>query len=278
MVKIVKASYEIIDKEDIDPKKIAKRIEKIARVCYKSEGLISMDESSAFKMLKLLAERKHFPMFDHCHISVKFTIDRGVSHELVRHRIAAYAQESTRYCNYSKGKFDNQITVIEPDIFIEDIKNLKPIRLLPDNFDERESEVFKRAEKLLKQIHYENLEEKITADYLYNWLMDKIELIYYIYTKNGYQPQIARSILPNSLKTEIVATMDLTEWHHVFTLRCAKEAHPDMRKIMLPILEEFHTLIPIVYDELYEKYKVDIAENFLKYFNRDDIYGKKREI
>ena len=100
-------------------------IEKIARVCYKSENLITEDGESAKKMVKMLINRDHTAMIEHSMLSVKFIVDRGVSHEIVRHRISSFAQESTRYCNYAKDKFHNEITVIRPNFFWT--KHQKPI-------------------------------------------------------------------------------------------------------------------------------------------------------
>ena len=116
---ILKAGFEIltpISEGGIDE---LKHIEKIGRVCYKSEGNITEDGESAKKFVKMLIERGHEAMIEHSSLSVKFTVDRGVSHELVRHRIASFAQESTRYVNYSLEKFGNEINVIN----IERVKN-----------------------------------------------------------------------------------------------------------------------------------------------------------
>lgn len=114
-MKIIKPSFEILT--PIDEASIYKQIESIARTCYKSEDKIT--DESAPKMVKGLLKRNHLAMIEHAHVSVKFICDRGVSHEIVRHRIASYAQESTRYCNYSQGKFGNEITVIKPLFFDE---------------------------------------------------------------------------------------------------------------------------------------------------------------
>lgn len=126
----------------------------------------------------------------HQNITVKFTCDRGVSHEIVRHRPASYAQESTRYCNYSQDKFDNEITVVRPSWC------------------------------------------KV-GDGLYDIWKDgcaRSEKTYFTMLSEGATPQHARSVLPNSLKTEVIMTASLGEWEHFFDLRCAPDAHPDMQE------------------------------------------------
>ena len=119
-MKIVKAGYEILTPISQGGMQELQHIEKIARVCYKSENLITEDGESAKKMVKMLINRDHTAMIEHSMLSVKFIVDRGVSHEIVRHRISSFAQESTRYCNYAKDKFHNEITVIRPNFFLDE--------------------------------------------------------------------------------------------------------------------------------------------------------------
>ena len=119
-MKILEPSYEILT--PISPGGIQelKLIERVARICYQSEDWITEDGESANKIVKMLISRGHEAMIEHSFLSVIFTVDRGVSHELVRHRIASFAQESTRYCNYSKDKFDGEVTFIQPPFFNTD--------------------------------------------------------------------------------------------------------------------------------------------------------------
>ncbi len=211
-MKLIKPYYEILT--PINGEDILKTIENTARTCYKSEDKIT--EDSAKKMIKNLIANGHEAMIEFFDITVKFVCDRGVSHELVRHRIASFAQESTRYCNYSKDKFDNQLTFILPP-WVEE-----------NNEQNLSSKTFlvgiKRAE------HY---------------YLSLLEL--------GWQPQQARAVLPNSLKTEIVVKMNLREWRHFFKLRCAKAAHPQMRELTIPLLKELQSKIPIIFDNIYEE-------------------------
>jgi thymidylate synthase (FAD) len=203
-VKIINASYEVI----YAPTDVLERIELAARTCYKSEDDIA--PGTASKMVHMLRDRGHFAMFDHVSASVRFVVDRGVSHELVRHRIAAYAQESTRYCNYSKGKFGGELTFISP--------------------------CFWGRGSFMRDTWVE--------------AMLNCESLYLTMVHNGASPQEARSVLPNSLKTEIVATLDFTAWRHVFRLRTSKAAHPQMREVMVPLLADFTQRWPEVFNDI----------------------------
>ena len=115
-MRIIKPKIEILD--EINPEEILKKLEMCGRICYKSEKNITPE--SANKFISGIIRRGHESVIEHVNLSVKFIVDRGVSHEIVRHRIASYSQESTRYCNYSKDGFDSQITVIEPSFLVND--------------------------------------------------------------------------------------------------------------------------------------------------------------
>lgn len=207
-MKIIKPYYKF--ESYINGNEILTAIESIARVCYKSEDLITQDLSSAKKIVSKLIQSGHEAMLEHVSFSVRFVCDRGVSHELVRHRMASYAQESTRFCNYSKDKFGNEITVIEPC------------------FWDKHSE------------HYGEWEVSC-------WLAERT---YFRLLENGSTPQEARSVLPTSLKTEVVMTANLREWRHFFKLRTAKAAHPQMRELTIPLLTDLKTMIPIIFDDI----------------------------
>jgi thymidylate synthase (FAD) len=205
-MKIIEPGYEILFMEDADT--IYKRIELVGRTCYKSEDKITAE--SAPKFLQMLLKRGHEAMIEFSDIIVKFICDRGVSHEIVRHRLCSFAQESTRFCNYSKDKSDNQITVIRPPFW--------------DNYS----------------VSYNN------------WLAscEKAERAYLDLLISGASPQEARSVLPNSLKTEIVVKANLREWRWFFKKRADVAAHPQMRQIVLPLLKEFKARLPIVFDDI----------------------------
>ncbi|MBQ3452883.1 FAD-dependent thymidylate synthase [Candidatus Saccharibacteria bacterium] len=205
-MKIIRPSFEILD--EIDGDDILKRIEIAGRTCYKSESNITSD--SAKKFVASVIKNGHESVIEHEKITVRIICDRGITHEIVRHRLASYSQESTRYCNYSKDKFDNELTFIRPPFF------------------EKGSEVY--------QI----------------WLsaMQESELNYLDMIESGVKPEEARTVLPNSLKTEIIVTMNLREWRHFFKVRTADAAHPQMREIARPMLESFKNLIPVVFDDI----------------------------
>ncbi len=209
-MKIIKPTFEILT--PINKDEVLKHLETVARTCYKSEDKIT--EQSAPKMVKALIRSQHLAMIEHFSVSVKMTVDRGVSHEIVRHRVASYAQESTRYCNYNQGKFGNEITVIEPMFFEKGTP---------------------------EYIIWE--ESCLQAEKAYNELIQM-----------GRSPQEARSVLPNSLKTEIVVTMNLREWIHFFNLRALGTTgapHPQMKEIALMVLAEFSNQLPEIFGDMY---------------------------
>ena len=213
-MKIIEPGFEIMS--NINRDELLKHIEACGRVCYKSEKNIT--EESAGKFVKGLIKRGHEAMIEHYSITVKFICDRGVSHEIVRHRIASFAQESTRYCNYIKDDFGSEITVIKPFFF----------------------------------------KEGTDAWYFWKKSCEEAEKAYFNLLTWGCSPQEARSILPNSLKTEIVVTMNLRGWRHFFKLRALGTTgapHPQMKEVALPLLKEFSAFLPEVFGDL------EVSEN-----------------
>lgn len=221
-MKIIQPTYEILTPISEGGIQELQRIEKAARVCYKSEDRITEDGESAKKMVKTLIKNGHTAMIEHSQLSVLFTVDRGVSHEAVRHRIASFAQESTRYVNYSKDKFGNEISVID----------IRGGIALDTKMQELSSEVI--TEIITEWFH-------AIADAEQHY-MKMIEL--------GATPQIARSVLPHSTKTEIVITANYREWRNIFNLRTDIAAHPQMREIMIPLLKELKEKLPIIFDDI----------------------------
>ena len=209
-MKIIDAGYEILTQISENGKEELQHIEKIGRVCYKSEDKISEDGESAEKFIKMLIDRGHEAIIEHSSLSVKFIVDRGVSHELVRHRIASFAQESTRYCNYSTDKFDNGLTFIRPFFFTEG--------------------------------------SGAYSDWLF--AMGVAERTYLEILTEGATPQEARSVLPNSTKTEITITANYREWRNFFKLRTAKAAHPQMREVTIPLLSELKQKLPVIFNDI----------------------------
>lgn len=228
-MKLINSKVEILD--ELDGSGILKKLEKVARTCYKSEQLITEDDSSAKKLISNIIKSGHEAMIEHVSVSVKFTCSRAISHEIVRHRVSSFAQESQRYCNYSKDKFNNEITFIIPTWIDESEESLNSEFRDTDKDD---VSVFVRALR--------NAEEE-----------------YFTLLNNGLLPQQARDVLPNATKTEIVMTANLREWRHFFKLRCDTPAHPDMRKLALDLLGKFHKAIPVVFDDLYDKFLMNDA-------------------
>lgn len=225
-MKIIEPSVQLED--NIDGNEILKKIERIGRVCYKSENRITKD--SAERFVKSILDRGHESVLEHVSVSVRVICDRGVSHEIVRHRVASYSQESTRYCNYSKDKFGNEITVIEPCWFKSSIEDLN---------------------KYAKNKTYENSQNILNEEIEWIDIIQEIENNYFMFLEDeNWTPEQARSILPNSLKTEIVMTMNLREWRHFLKLRTAKPAHPQAREVANMILKEFKSNIPIIFDDI----------------------------
>lgn len=205
-MKIIEPGFEIIS--PVDGAQALRHLELCGRVCYKSED--AMGEDSAIRLVRHMLERGHESPIEHFSLSVRIICDRGVSHEWVRHRVASYSQESTRYCNYSKSKFGSEITFIRPYFC-----------------------------------------EEGSAQYA-EWVaaMQAAERAYFRLLELGARSEDARSVLPNSTKTEFICTMNLREWRHFFKLRCAEAAHPAMRELSVPLLARFKTLIPVVFDDL----------------------------
>lgn len=201
-MKIISASTELFSYTP----NLEQILEVAGRVCYKSEDKITDTSGAAF--IGRVLDSQHESVLEHGAITVRFICDRGVSHELVRHRIASFSQESTRYCNYSKGKFGGEITVIRPLFF-----------------------------------------RPGTADYI-EWerACSEAENVYLAMLSRGVTPQEARSVLPNSLKTEIVITANPREWRWIFTKRCTA-AHPQMTELMVPLAAKFAKHWPSIFGE-----------------------------
>lgn len=223
-MRIIKPYAEIM--QELDGAAILRHIEICGRVCYKSEDKIT--PGSAEKFAKMLIERGHEAMIEHYGFSVRFVVDRGVSHEIVRHRLASYAQESTRYCNYGK----DGCTFVLPCWFGKSAAILLHHKW---EFTDKYCEFTE-----LRAAERRWFITCLDAEYAYENAME-----YY-----GLSPQEARSILPNSLKTELIMTANLREWRHFLRLRTAKDAHPQMREVAIPLLGELKGLIPVVFDDI----------------------------
>lgn len=206
MVQSIQPRFVIED--EINGKQMLRNIERAGRTCYQSEGKSTGFEADTEQFVQMIIERGHESVLEHEKVTVRIICDRGVGNELVRHRIASYSQESTRFCNYSKDKFGSEVKVI-----------------IPYGLDANQMEIWAKA-------------------------MNQSEKAYFQLLESGCSPQIARSVLPLSLKTEIVITANLREWRLIFKQRTSKYAHPQMREIMVPLLKHLGQLIPVVFDNI----------------------------
>jgi thymidylate synthase (FAD) len=213
-MKIIEQGHDLLSL----PENCLEMLEKAGRTCYKSEARITSD--SAEKFVDMLVRHNHHAMIEFGDIIVKFITNRGVTHELVRHRHCSFAQESTRYVRY-----DGEMAFIQPVWAKTDLTGQwDGTTKIPEELDQGDKTW---------------LESMIRAEEEYNALI-----------KSGWKAQAAREILPNSLKTEIVVKANIREWRHIFSLRCAKASHPQMVGLMQPLLEDLKSKIPVVFDDL----------------------------
>ena len=208
-MKFVEPFHVILD--DIDGDEVLSKIEFCGRVCYKSEYRMTL--GSAEKFVRALIRSGHESVLEHYSFSVRFLVSRATANEIVRHRIASYSQESTRFCNYK----DRDIEIV-----------------IPENMNDY---------------------------YNYEWICEKAVEAYNELLENGYKPEIARGILPLDLKTELIMTANLREWRHFLKLRCDSHAHPEMRRVTIPLLDELHELIPVVFDDIYASVHSEASKN-----------------
>lgn len=215
-MRVVELGFQVEDR--LTPaagRRMIRAIEKAARTCYKSEHLRgnkateTSTETSTEALLRQCIARGHESILEHEKVTVRFIVDRGVSHELVRHRIASFSQESTRYCNYGKSRFGGEIALAP---MLDGLTSVQVRRRL-----------------------------KLWAE---------MEVVYLAEVAEGVKPQQARDNLPTCLKTEIVVTANLREWRHILRLRTSPAAHPQMRKLMLPLLALFKERIPVIFEDI----------------------------
>lgn len=198
----------LVEVENFDGLKIMKNIERACRTCYRSEDKIT--EDSYKNLIKNCVNRGHESVLEHEKVTVRLTCDIGVYKDLTRHRIASFSIESTRYCNYGKDKWDNQI------------KFIKPCNI------EGDSELYSN----------------------WVGTMDFIEKEYIAMSKNGATPDQMRMILPHSTAAEVTMTANIREWKHIFELRCSKRVHPSVQQIMIPLLLYFKEKMPEIYESV----------------------------
>lgn len=226
-MKLIKPSFEILQFDD------NKLIELAGRTCYKSEDKIA--EGTCDKFAALRIKEGHEAMIEFGHATVKIVCDRGVSHEIVRHRLFSFAQESTRYCNYAQEKFGNECTFIIPPWIEFTPKDNRSYSLAGSN------DIFEKSEYSTTRIEIGRINMQ--------WLkaLNAAENAYFDLLADGWKPQQARAVLSNSLKTEIICKANFREWRHFFKMRDDSRAHPQMQEIAKPLHEEFARRNPFVF-------------------------------
>lgn len=215
-----------IEVENFDGVKIMKNIERACRTCYRSEGLIT--EDSYKKLLKNCINRGHESVLEHEKITVRMCVDIGVYKDLTRHRFGSFSIESTRYCNYGKDKFENEIKVIKPvfydETWVEDGYN---------SFTQNKS-----------MLWYKTIQE--------------VEKNYIEMSNLGCTPDEMRMILPHSTAAEVTMTANIREWRHILDLRTKKMTHPSIRQVLIPLLLKFKEEMPELFDTI--EYDIDFPQ------------------
>lgn len=204
-MKIVAQKFEILTEISPNAEKELGLIERAGRTCYKSEA---KDRDTTERFIRGIIKRGHESVLEHSLLTVKFITSRSVSHQLVRHRLAAFSQESQRYCNYSKERFGNEVQFVDP------------VSMAVDEFQAWKNSCA--------------LDEK-----------EYLRLI-----QKGVTPEIARAVLPNCTKTEIVMSANYREWRHVLKERTSERADPNMRSLMSSLLRELQERIPVIFEDV----------------------------
>ncbi len=216
------------------------RIEYAARVSHRSEENASDSPEKFIRAVVL--QHGDWSVTEHVSASVEFLVDRGITHEIVRHRLAAYTQESTRFVNYAKKM---------PPTFIYPIVETK----CPYCSSGIEPSAMRIATDGGSRWYHHPGGEQVglaVCQYDGDWLdsIDTVERKYKNLLEKGWRPQEARSVFPNALSSKIIVTYNLRVWRHFFLMRTSKEAHPQMRQVVIPLLAEFQRLVPVLYEDI----------------------------
>lgn len=209
---------------------IMKRIERACRTCYRSEGKIT--EDSYKKLLTNCITRGHESVLEHEKITIQMICDIGVYKDLTRHRIASFSIESTRYCNYGKDKFDNEIKFIKP-IFYE-------------SRHQEECDDIEDIRNAIKTKYWKTCMENIESIYL--------QMAHIVSTT----PDELRMLLPHSTAALVTMTANIREWKHILTLRTSKHTHPAVQQLMIPLLLKFKKEMPEIFDAV--EYNIDFPQ------------------
>ena len=292
-MKFIDPSFDILTDISDGGIKELKHIERCGRVSYRSEDKITEDGESAKKFVAMLIKNGHESVLEHGSLTVEFTVDRAIANELVRHRMASFTQESTRYCNYSKDKFGGDLTYILPFYLKHghDVYN-RITEAMANDVEYKSSELYSEADAVFDYIYYkrgnraiDNCHEwwdDLCKFYNYYSALDEVSKSYLTtVTAPGYfadmegvvpesTPEEARFLLPLGLATKIVVTANYREWRHIFKLRCEKHAHPEMRRIMCSLWQVLSCKIPVIFD--------DIRDLVNDYLDRDETINDEVRI
>lgn len=261
-MKFIDPSFDILTDISDGGIKELKHIERCGRVSYRSEDKITEDGESAKKFVGMLIRNGHESVLEHGSLTVEFTVDRAIANELVRHRLASFTQESTRYCNYSKDKFGGDVTYILPYYLKRGYAVYKD--LLSKNEDEDYDSPIEELFHVYEDDMSEENRNAFWKFYDYFIAAERCSDGYLNSIKSGKStPEEARWMLPLGLATKIVVTANYREWRHIFKMRCEKHAHPEMRRIMCSLWIVLNCKIPVVFD--------DIRELVTDYLNQDEI-------
>ena len=212
-----------------------------------------MTDTSSEDFIRRCIKRGHEAIIEHFGMTVRFTVDRGVSHEIIRHRIASFAQESTRYCNYSQGKFGNEITVIDPCFF--DVSDTER-HLVAGLYEELSQAIEQQRDVNPVIVDIANkfkMNDNIKGYWDWYYACKESEKGYLEMLRHGCKPEQARSVLPNSLKTRLIMTANMREWRHFLNLRAAGttgKPHPQMLEVAVPLLNELREKLPALFDDI----------------------------
>ena len=234
-MRLIKPKVEILD--ELDGQTIIDRIATVSRTCYRSEYLSIPEKDLA--LVKRLVASKHEAMLEFVDVTVKFTTSIGITREIIRHRLSSFANESTRYCNYNKNRFSNEITFIIPSYL--DIPEGNYTYWDGDWVDMNKMKIQLPAD-----------DKDVISDWLF--ALNHAETTYRILSNKGWKAEQAREVLPMSTKSELCMKANLREWRHFFSLRCSTAAHPDIRVLALDLLKQVHEKIPVIFDDLYERF------------------------
>lgn len=223
--KIIKPKFHILSR--LNERNILRHLEQCGRICYKSEDKITND--SCYRFIKMLLSRGHESVIEHYSFTVKFVCSRSLSHQLVRHRLCSFSEQSQRYCNFE--------TKVEMGI------------ILPYWLDDNDKRKIKNKSFSSTLQVPNNISLKCQ-----HWLDSVIESIvsYGILIRNNSEmtPQQVRSILPNAAKTEIVCTANLRQWRHILKLRTSKGADPEIKELMIPLLNKLKEKLPTIFGDI----------------------------